>query len=431
MERLWWVVVPAWAVMLGSASPARSAGINLSWGDCGLTGTSNLVWACNANLSASATPQLFVVASFIPPDNPHAVVGIDAVFHWNNHQAVLSSWWQYGVQFIDSSTTGPPGCRSGSMAAQFDASRLASGGTNCFDYTGPSPSGSSRIFYGTANGITQDASSGYAKVHVTVPSGSATPLDSTVETYAPWLRIDKLKTIGTGSCAGCRDSTIIVLDSVTLYYDDNTAFTITQPLERNSITAGDLAAPPPPPPVPIIDSFSPTHGLHGTAVTILGKHFLQVTAVDFTSPNTGWVSAAYTVASDSVITTTVPGGFGTGPIMVVNGGGSDTSGTSFVSDEVSDGVPAAQLTPFTLGAIAVGASGRDLTVSLTLPRSAPATLELYDVNGRRLLIARLDALPAGEHTVRLASPRALHSGVFFVRLRQAERHCSRRFVTLE
>jgi hypothetical protein len=54
-------------------------------------------------------------------------------------------------------------------------------------------------------------------------------------------------------------------------------------------------------------------------------------------------------------------------------------------------------------------------VSFTLPGDSPATLELFDVNGRRVL-ERQVGMGAGRHTVSLGTAREFGSGMYFLRL---------------
>jgi hypothetical protein len=82
--------------------------------------------------------------------------------------------------------------------------------------------------------------------------------------------------------------------------------------------------PPPPPAAPTVDSFSPTSGPAGTSVTVTGTSFTGASSVTFNG-----TAAAYTVNSDTQITTTVPSGATTGPIAVTNAGGTGTSSSSF------------------------------------------------------------------------------------------------------
>jgi hypothetical protein len=54
-------------------------------------------------------------------------------------------------------------------------------------------------------------------------------------------------------------------------------------------------------------------------------------------------------------------------------------------------------------------------VSFTLPGDSPATLELFDVNGRRVL-ERQVGMGAGRHAVSLGTAREFGSGMYFLRL---------------
>ena len=76
---------------------------------------------------------------------------------------------------------------------------------------------------------------------------------------------------------------------------------------------------------PTITSFSPPSGTDGATVTITGTHFTGATAVAFN----GTSQPTYSVDNDAQITTTVPAGATTGPIMVTTPGGTATSSTSF------------------------------------------------------------------------------------------------------
>ena len=60
----------------------------------------------------------------------------------------------------------------------------------------------------------------------------------------------------------------------------------------------------------------------------------------------------------------------------------------------------------------------ELLASFTLPTAAPATLELLDVAGRRLIARDVGALGAGTHSLRLDVKR-LPAGLYFLRLQQA------------
>ncbi|WP_426061864.1 reprolysin-like metallopeptidase [Hymenobacter sp. B1770] len=103
----------------------------------------------------------------------------------------------------------------------------------------------------------------------------------------------------------------VMVEAADNYFFDisNTNFTITPP------TAG-----------PSITSFTPTGGLAGTVVTVLGSNFTGTTAVRFN----GTAAASFTVNSATQLTATVAAGTTTGPITVTAPTGTITSATSFV-----------------------------------------------------------------------------------------------------
>ncbi len=73
-------------------------------------------------------------------------------------------------------------------------------------------------------------------------------------------------------------------------------------------------------------------------------------------------------------------------------------------------------------------STRGLVVSFALPTGESATLELFDLLGRRLRSRDVGGLGAGEHTLELGSSPALNPGVYFVTLRSGSQKLSTRAV---
>ena len=78
---------------------------------------------------------------------------------------------------------------------------------------------------------------------------------------------------------------------------------------------------------PVIDNFTPTHGLPGTNVALFGLNFLDATAVRFNGSN-----ANFTVVNNTNINATVPANAQTGPITVITPGGTNTTAQNFVLD---------------------------------------------------------------------------------------------------
>lgn len=63
-------------------------------------------------------------------------------------------------------------------------------------------------------------------------------------------------------------------------------------------------------------------------------------------------------------------------------------------------------------------ASRDLTIGFTLEGSSHATLALFDLGGRAIVVKDVSALGAGRHDLRIADGRALPAGLYFVRLTQ-------------
>jgi len=79
---------------------------------------------------------------------------------------------------------------------------------------------------------------------------------------------------------------------------------------------------------------------------------------------------------------------------------------------------------------ATGASG--FSVSFSLPGDAPATLELLDLGGRRLLGREVGSLGGGRHTVSWQRESAgLPAGLYILRLSQAGRAASSKVVLVK
>jgi hypothetical protein len=72
----------------------------------------------------------------------------------------------------------------------------------------------------------------------------------------------------------------------------------------------------------------------------------------------------------------------------------------------------------------------DAVVRFSLSDSAPATLELMDLAGRRVWSKNVGELGAGEHVVRLAEGARMSRGVYFLRLTQGARFATTRAVLL-
>jgi hypothetical protein len=112
------------------------------------------------------------------------------------------------------------------------------------------------------------------------------------------------------SLAAATSAARLMVEAANNYFFDisDTNFTITAPSPNPTITA-----------------FTPTGGLAGTVVTVLGANFTGATQLTFN----GTAAAAFTVNSATQITATAPAGVSTGPIGVEAPAGTATSTTSF------------------------------------------------------------------------------------------------------
>jgi cytochrome c peroxidase len=110
---------------------------------------------------------------------------------------------------------------------------------------------------------------------------------------------------------------------------------------------------------PAIASFTPANGPIGTAVTITGTNFTGAAAVFF-----GGRMATFTVSNSGAVTTTVPFGATTGPIVVTTLDGTATSAASFT---VAPGGPPFNLTatPFSQTLSAGASTSYTVTISRT------------------------------------------------------------------
>jgi DNA-binding beta-propeller fold protein YncE len=85
------------------------------------------------------------------------------------------------------------------------------------------------------------------------------------------------------------------------------------------------------------------------------------------------------------------------------------------------GVPAESPLAFTLDEVRPNPVVRGrLTARFILPSDAPATLELVDVTGRRIVARDVGALGPGRHAVDLLEVAGVRSGIYFIRLRQGD-----------
>jgi hypothetical protein len=104
------------------------------------------------------------------------------------------------------------------------------------------------------------------------------------------------------------------------------------------------------------------------------------------------------------------------------------SGAEVLSDEVWVDVPARVL----LGIERTGQNplAGPLRVTFTLPAAAPATLALFDVQGRVVITRDVGSLGVGRHSLDWSSSDRIASGIYLLRLTQGGQSVSTKVALL-
>jgi hypothetical protein len=87
--------------------------------------------------------------------------------------------------------------------------------------------------------------------------------------------------------------------------------------------------------------------------------------------------------------------------------------------------------PLALDRAVWNAGSREFVFSVSLPHATPATLEVYDVNGRRWTTRLLEVEKAGAQEIRVGGSRSPHPGMYFATITQGEGRVSRSFTVLQ
>lgn len=157
--------------------------------------------------------------------------------------------------------------------------------------------------------------------------------------------------------------------------------------------------------LPLVGSFSPTEGLTGQSVTILGQGLSTTSAVKF-----GTKAAVFSLVSDTELSATVPAGASTGKITVETPRGNRASATSFTvikTPTISSFTPLTGVLPVTLTV-----NGTNF-VSVTAVRVGTFTLPAFTlVSSKQLTAALPDGTPSGRVSVTNAAGTATSSATF-------------------
>ncbi len=184
----------ALSATVASAQNLPGGSINLAWGDCyfgGAGGTVDQAFACNLNTGAAFT----LFASVVPPTGLTQFVGTAAVIDFQSAASPMPLWWQYGGCRLSTSLTAAP----------------AAGVTSCPDLTNNPQFGGIDYAYGFGGLNRARLRTAYA-----IDAGLAGPVSDAAELTVLQLTINKNRTTGTGSCAGCLTPVCIVFNSLLL-----------------------------------------------------------------------------------------------------------------------------------------------------------------------------------------------------------------------
>jgi len=376
--------------------------INLSWDDCGTFGSLDKSFACDSSNGFPFT----LVASFHPPAGIDEFVGISSQIFITSSTPSLPDWWKHG--------SGQ--CR-GTTSLLTSVDFINEGPYSCVDpWAGR---GFGAYAYDVAY---QSANRARLRVQYAIPPEDRGPLEG-FEHYAYKVRFTRAKSAGAGACAGCDEKMQIVLDYIQLLQsvESNNDPILYTPRDRNYVT-----------------------WQHDGIVAVLAS--VVATEVTTDRVRLEWHSDVapqanvYRRAKDGVW---IALGRASSPSEhrfvyedrdVMAGAtyayrlGLHSGGAEVFAGEIEVTVPA---TALGIERIGWSRDARAATLSLSLPGAGRASVEIFDVHGRRTGSLRLDVANAGIHEVRVPIFSSLRGGVYFARVTHGNAHVERRFVVVQ
>jgi hypothetical protein len=173
---------------------AAGPGVNLKWSACaGDGGLTNRNFACASNSGSNV-----LVASFEVGENIAASSGQEVVIDLAAAGATLPSWWAFA---------NAGSCRQLSLSMNTTISATAA---NCADWA----SGVAVGGIGAYNVGQRGANTSRIKIAIAVPAAGLADLSTGQEYFSANITINNLKTVGTGSCAGCSTPVCLVFNSI-------------------------------------------------------------------------------------------------------------------------------------------------------------------------------------------------------------------------
>jgi len=223
-----WPRIAAILLLAVAAGRGEAAGINLSWDDCGLQGSSFKTFACNTNDGS----DVLVVSCQLPP-------GIDGVWVADvdlslTTPVILPDWWRMRSPLQPPQN--PPLCRDTlGMHPTHDPLNVSCAAMF------PAPP-----FLGMVFGP-QDMGNNRLSMRAEVGSfTSPVPVTSGPEYYVLTLRLSHQRTVGGDACQGCDAEACISLDRVLVVPgldEPGAAIEITGELNRREVAWQSEEAP--------------------------------------------------------------------------------------------------------------------------------------------------------------------------------------------
>jgi hypothetical protein len=369
-------------------APPATPGVNLSWSDCGPAGTQNAAFACDTD----AGPPFTLVGSFGAPAGVDHFVGLNAQIDIGADGS-LPSWWQHG----SSECRGTTGL---AMSVDF-----VEGPFTCVDPWAGAGAGGFVYEYPTRH-----PDQGRIRITCALPLDQMRPVPAGAEYYAFKVSVQRA---GTSSCSGCSEPMCLILDYIQLFQPPEYAFDplLTNPIHRN-FTSWQSTPPSCPASTPTLAGVADVRVGADRVTVVWQTEGLDGASVQRRRAGEEWRTVA-DLATDGLRRITyedrdvVPGAVYGYRLRVTLASGEHHLAETVVT------VPS-----LTLALERAVARHGALAVSLALPSTAPATLELYDVSGRRWASRRLAPSAPGSLEVELRGAQPLRAGVYFVRLRQ-------------
>ncbi len=188
--------VAAVVLLTSLAGPARAAGVILRWDQClHDEGAINKNFACDTNVGSHV-----LVGSVYPTLPLHDMSGAEIVIDLAGANPTLPAWWQF-------KNVGT--CRQTSLSL---SSVIQPTAFNCSDWSNGAAAGGIGA-YSIGN---RGANTARIVAAVAVPSSALAELVPCTEYFLFLLTINHLKTVGTGSCAGCVVPVCIVFNKALL-----------------------------------------------------------------------------------------------------------------------------------------------------------------------------------------------------------------------